>query len=246
MKACFCRWSLAAVVAVGMLSPGYTVFAQAKVELTEAEKSAALVEGLGTAAQLVAFGRGEMADATGLKDFKSPEALVAAGAIYLRAQKATGGKTKPSEAKVEDSDGTVIAEEGQAPSFADEAEALFDEARALPSKDKAALEALIKQAKTVESRGATAGPQVINRTIKTGKVHNIQIAFDPRSPASVTMRGTGKTQFEVIGAGGKTLWHSQGSWGFYNWHPGNGGHKNVTVRVINKGGPPVAYTVTTN
>lgn len=241
----FRNWLATAMVAM-LVSSSPVAFAQAKAEPTDGEKCAALVEELGTAAQLVAFGRGELADTTGLKDFKSPEALVAAGAIYLRAHKATGGKTKPSEAKVEDSDGTVVAEEGKAPSFADEAEALFDEARALPSKDKAGLEALIKQAKTAESRGASSGPQVINRVIKTGKVHNIQIAFDPGAPASVTMRGTGRTQFEVIGAGGRTLWHSQGSWGFYNWHPGNGGHKNVTVRVINKGGPPVAYTVTTN
>lgn len=220
-------------------------FAQAKDE-EAATKSADLVADLGTAAQLIAFGRGETNDVTGLKDFKSPEALVAAGAIYLRAHKTTGGKLQPSNAKIEDGDGQAVAEEGSPASFAHEAEALFDEARAMPTKDKPALEALIKQAQSVESRGATGGPRVINRTVKSGKVHNIHIAFDPNAPASVTMRGTGTTQFEVIGPGGKVLWHSKGSWGFYNWHTGRGGVKDITVKVINKGGPPVAYTVTTN
>ncbi len=237
---------LAVAVVTALLSQSVMVFAQAKAEPTEAEKGADLIEELATAAQLTAFGRGELADATGLKDFKSPEALVAAGAIYLRAHKATGGKVKPSDAKVEDSDGKAVPEEGAAPSFADDAEALFDEARALSTKDSAAIEALIKQAKSVESRGATGGPRVINRTVKSGKNHTIHIKFDANSPASVNMRGTGTTQFEVVGPAGKVLWHSKGSWGYYNWHTGRGGVKDITVKVINRGGPPVAYTVTTN
>ena len=237
-------WLAATVVAALMSAP--VVFGQAGAEETDADKSADLVEDLATAAQLVAFGRGELADATGLKDLQSPEALVAAGAIYLRAHKATGGKVTPSDAKVEDSDGKAVAEEGQAPSLADEAEALFDEARVLATKNSAAIEALIKQAKAVESRGAIGGPRVINRNIKTGKAHTIHIAFQPNSPARVAMKGTGKTQFEIVGNGGKVLWHSKGSWGFYNWHTGRGGVKDITVKVINKGGPPVGYTVTTN
>ncbi len=247
MKAGMFKCWLAAATAVVLVSSSLVGVAEDKKAVpTDAEQCAELVEELATATQLAAFGRGELAGVTGLKDLKSPEALVAAGAIYLRAHKATGGKVKPSDAKVEDSDGKAVAEEGQAPSFAEEAEALFDEARALPVKDGAALEALIKQAHSGESRGAIGGPRVINRIIKTGKTHNIQIAFEPNSPASVTMRGTGRTKFEVIGSGGKTLWHSQGTWGFYNWHPGHGGQKNVTIRVINSGGPPVGYTVTTN
>lgn len=238
-------WWMAAIVAASM-SQSSVVLAQAKSEPADAEKTAELVSELATAAQLVAFGRGELAEATGLKDLKSPEALVAAGAIYLRAHKATGGKLKPLEAKVEDDDGQAVAAEGAAPSLAEDAEALFDEARALATKDQAALEALIKQAMTVESRGATGGPRVITRTIKTGKVHHVDIAFDPHAPASVTMRGTGTTQFEVLGNKGKVLWHSKGTWGFYNWHPGNGGLSNVRIKVINGGGPPVAYTITTN
>jgi hypothetical protein len=244
------RWLVAAVMA-GSLGTNLIAEAQPKAaatdgEIAAAESTAKLVEELGTAAQLAAFGRGEMADVTGLKGFKSPEALVAAGSIYLRAHKATGGKVQPSDAKVME-DGKAVSEEAQAPSMADDAEALFDEARALATTNGAAIEALIKQAKSVESRGAVGGPRTITRTIKTGKTHNIDLTFDVRSPASVTMRGTGTTQFEVLNSRGKVMWHSKGTWGFYNWHPGNGGgEKNVTVRVINGGGPPVSYTVTTN
>lgn len=214
---------------------------------TDAEKSAELVEELGTAAQLVAFGRGELGDATGLKEFKSPEALVAAGGIYLRAHKACGGKMKKSDAKVEDEDGKAVEEEGKAPTLEEEAEALFDEARALPTKDSAKIEALIKQAKTATERGAVGGPRAINRVVKTGKVHTLHIPFEANSPATVTMRGTGKTQFEVVGNGGQVLWHSKGTWGVYTWHTGGrGGMRDIKVKVINKGGPPVAYSVTTN
>lgn len=244
------QWVVAAGVA-GSMGMSLVAVAQPKPAATEesnpaAEATANLVEDLGTAAQLTAFGRGELESVTGLKGLKSPEALVAAGAIYLRAHKATGGKVQPSEAKVME-DGKAVADEGKIPSMAEEAEALFDEARALATTNGAAIEALIKQAKATESRGAVGGPRTITRTIKTGKTHNIDLTFDVRSPASVTMRGTGTTQFEVLNSRGKVMWHSKGTWGFYNWHPGNGGgEKNVTVRVINGGGPPVSYTVTTN
>lgn len=60
------------------------------------------------------------------------------------------------------------------------------------------------------------------------------------------MRSTGQTQFEVLGHGDNVLWHSKGSRGFYNWHTGRGGLRDITVKVINAGGPPVAYTMVTN
>lgn len=221
--------------------------AQQPAEQTEAEKSAAVVEELGTAAQLIAFGRGELGDATGLKEFQSPQALVAAGGIYLRAHKASGGKFRESTATVKDDDGKAVPAEGEPLSLADEAEALFDEARAAAGADGAAIEALIKQAKTATERGAVGGPRVITRMIRSGRVHRLDIPFDPDSPATVTMRGTGTTQFQVLGHGGKVLWHSRGTWGVYNWHTGGvDGVRNITVKVINGGGPPVAYTVLTN
>lgn len=238
---------LAASFLTGVFGLTTVALAQAADEPSEAEQSAQLVEELGTAAQLIAFGRGELGDATGLKEFQSPEALVAAGGIYLRAHKACGGKLKPSNATVEDEDGNAVTAEGEPLSFADEAEALFDEARAMPGADSTALEALIKQAKTATERGAIGGPRVITRMVKSGKVHAIKIPFEANAPATVTMRGTGTTQFEVIGNGGRVLWHSKGTFGVYNWHTGGvGGVRDITVKVINRGGPPVAYTVITN
>lgn len=230
-----------ALFAVGFLAPCSSQAGDA-----ETQASADAVADLGIAAQLAAFGRGELNGTTGLKDFKSPEALVAAGAILLRVHKQTGGKLRFSDAMVMDEDGKGVPAEGSPTSLGDEAEALFDEARALPTKDKAALEAQIKQAHASPDRGAIAGPQVINRTVKSGKTHKIHIAFEPNSPAAVTMRGSGKTQFEVLGKGGNVLWHSMGAWGYYNWHTGRGGVKDITVKVINNAGPPVAYSVTTN
>ncbi|QDU28370.1 hypothetical protein ETAA8_34700 [Anatilimnocola aggregata] len=241
---------LAAVVAACMMFSVTVAQAQKAVEgsadQTEAEKTAELVEKVALAAELTAFGRGELADATGLKDFKSPEALVAAGGILLRLHKQTGGKVNPANAEVTE-DGKAVAAEGETNSFAHEAAALFDEARALPSKDKSALEAQIKQAELVTERGAVGGPRVISRIVKSGKAQHVDLAFEPHSPASISMRGTGKVQFEVIGPGGKVLWHSQGSWGFYNFQPGRAAdNKGIKIKVINGGGPPVAYTITTN
>lgn len=242
----FCGVMCVALATVVGAYPLGTASAQKAVEKTEEEKSGELVERLGIAAQLTAFGRGELSDITGVKEFKSADALVAAGAIYLRAHKETAGKTKAADFKVDDEDGKPVKDAPvAATSYADEAEALFDEARSI-AKDKAGIEAQIKQAKLVPERGAVGGPRQINRVIPSGKTHTIHIPFAPGQPAHVSMRGTGKTQFEVIGPGGKVLWHSKGSWGYYNWHTGQGGLKDVTVKVINKGGPGVAYQVTTN
>lgn len=245
MKTTRQNWMVAIVMSGAMLL-GQTAFAQKKAaEPNAGDQVADVVEDLGLAAQLAAFGRGELNDITGLKDFTSPEALVAAGGLTLRAHKETAGQVKASSAKVVE-DGSPVAAEGDAPSLEAEAEELFDQARELAT-DKAAIEARIKQAKLIPARGASGGPQVINRTIKTGKTHELHIGFESNARASVSMRSTGKTQFEVVGPGGKVFWHSKGNFGTYHWHTGGkGGVRDITVKVINKGGPPVAYTVTTN
>lgn len=243
MKSLSKSWLMAVVVS-GALMACVTASAQKGAKSSDGQQVADVVEELGIAAQLAAFGRGELNDLTGLKDFTSAEALVAAGGITLRAHKETAGQLKASEAQVTE-DGKDIAAEGKPASLEAEAEALFDEARLL-AKDKTALEAKIKEAKMITARGATGGPRVISRTVNTGKTHSLHIGFEPNSRAMVTMRGTGRTQFEVVGNGGNTLWHSKGSWGVFSWHTGKGGERNITVKVINKGGPPVAYSVITN
>lgn len=237
------NWRTFIVLTAGMM---LCLPAVAEDAETEMQSRADVVSDLATAAQLIAFGRGELNETTGLSDFSSPESLVAAGGILLRIHQHTAGKFVPSDAKVLDENSQPLPDENLPFSLADEAAALFDEARAMQSNDKAGLEARIKQAQLVTDRGAVGGPRVISRTVKTGKAHTVDIEFEPNSPAVVTMRGTGKTQFEVVGPKGKVLWHSKGSWGTYQFHTGRGGAKNITVKINNKGGPPVAYTVTTN
>ena len=235
-------WLAAMVVSCGLFGRT-SAWAQKTVEKSEAEATADVVAQLALAAELTAFGRGEFADATGVKDFKSPEALVAAGGILLRIHKQTGGKSAPSDAKVMDEDGKAVAEESAAAeSLGDEAAALFDEARALPSKDKAALEAQIKQAQTVTARAGGLGPRVVSRVITTGHPHTVHLAVRPNVPAVVAVRGTAHTHFQAIGPGGNVLWRSHGPVGVY--HPG--GAKDVTLKVINRDGPAAKYKVFAN
>lgn len=210
------------------------------------DDKAQVLDDLELAAHLTAFGRGELAEATGLKDVKSPEALVAAGGILMRTHKRSGGKLPPLKAEVTDESGAAVAADGNGPSLEEQAEALFDEARALATGKSQAIEAAIKQAKLIPERGAVGGPRTISRRIGNGKVHTLKIDFESQQFAKVHMQGTGVTQFEVLGQGGKVLWHSKGNWGFYNWTPVGKDSRSITIKVINKGGPPVMYTVQTN
>lgn len=219
---------------------GGRAWAQKTAEQNAVDPSAEMVESFALAAELTAFGRGEYADSTGLKDFKSPESLIAAGGILLRIHQQTGGKIAATDAKVVDEQGKEIAENtGDGQSLAEEAAALFDEARALPTKDKAALEALIKQAQTVTARGGGVGVKVVSRGIATGHAHTIHMAVKPN--AVVAVHGTGKTHFQAIGPGGHVVWHSHGPRGIYS-----GVHKDVTLKVINPSGATAKYKVFSN
>ena len=213
---------------------------------TGADEKAQVLDDLELASQLTAFGRGELGDVTGLKDVKSPEALIAAGGILLRIHKRTGGKMLPLKAEVTDESGTPVAADAVEPSLEEQAEALFDEARGLSTANSKAIEAAIKQAKLVPERGAVGGPRAISRRIGSGKVHTLKIDFESQQFAKVHMQGTGVTQFEVVGQNGKVLWHSKGNWGFYHWTPVGRDSRSITIKVINKGGPPVMSSVQTN
>lgn len=213
---------------------------------TGSDEKMQVLDDLELASHLTAFGRGELGDVTGVKGVKSADALVAAGGILLRIHKQTGGKMQPLKADVTDEAGKSVAAEGDQPSYEEQAEALFDEARGAAPANAAAIEAAIKQAKLVPERGAVGGPRSITRRIGTGKVHTIHIEFESQQFAKVQMQGTGVTQFEVVGQGGKTLWHSKGNYGFYHWTPVGKDSRSITVKVVNKGGPPVNYSVLTN
>ncbi len=205
----------------------------------ESDKRAALVADVGTAVGLSDVGHTN----------KWPDALVVAGGILMQVDKATGGKFAEAKIEVKDSDGKVVIDDTKSLSFKDQANSLFDDARAMVASDKdrsKALEAQIKEASAPKDRGAIGGPRHISRVVHQGKAQVFEIAFAPNSLAEVSMRGTGGCQFEVIGPRGDLLWHSQGTWGTYHWHTGHGGIKDITVKVINAKGPPVAYTVVTN
>lgn len=128
-------------------------------------RHAEAVASLATAAQLASYGRGELAELTGLKGAKSPEALIAAGGILLRAGAALGAEPEAVNEKGEPDAKAKVR------SLKDQATDLFDEALGMAGNDKAkqaALTKLIEQAKAVpsgESRGAVGKPRTVTRTI---------------------------------------------------------------------------------
>lgn len=207
------------------------------------------VQQIGLADQLAAYGYGEL-NAEAPTKLRSPWALVTAGGILLRVDQQLQGKQGSTAATVTDDSGQVVAAETP-PTLKQRAEELFDAARALATEaNKASLEEQIKLAmhpSVDEGRGNVGGPQVIQRRVRSGGTHSIELKFEPNQPAVVTMRGNGVAQFEIVGPGGKVLWHSRGTWGTFTWVPGkSSGPRNVTVKIINGAGDAVNYTLTTN
>lgn len=223
-----------------------------KADTEKLARRGAGVAELATAARLIAFGRGEMADKTGLKNYKSPESLVAAGGILLRVNSAIGGKIETPDLKPTDENGKPVeAEAAKVANLEEEAKGLFDEARAMVAgnKDRAAsLEALIKEASTFETRGAVGSPRAISRTIRSGAVHVWRIPFVTRSMATVTFRSTGRSElhFAIEDQPGATIFSRNGTSASHSWLTGGPGPRNTTVRVRNVGRFPTTYTVYTN
>jgi len=225
-----------------------------KEELAQAADRADVVAQLATAANLAAFGRGELGDETGLKAAKSPEALVAAGGILLRINAATGGEmkaitTKPTNDKGE----TLKVELAKNTPLADEAKGLFDAARAMVASDKAkttALEGLIKQAEEVTKRGACGGPRTLCCTANGGETHTYVVPFIGGCPAAVAMtsNGPGKIRLEILSPNGDTMFDGKGGWANYNWKTSGNANvtRNITIKVTNLGRNPTPYRVTTN
>jgi hypothetical protein len=227
----------------------------APVDAQETKKVEA-VNSLSTASQLASFGRGELDSETGLKGFKSPEALVSAGGILLRANNAFGGKVEALDAKPTDEAGKAIdSKTEKVNSLSDEANALFDEARALVAGDKkksAEIEALIKQAQkidTLESRGAVGYPRALQGTLAPGANHWYKIPFVPGLPASVAMRSTGtsRLRFVVTGPGGNQLFSLVGPTAYYNWMVNRDNQpRMITITITNTGKNVAAYQLFTN
>lgn len=216
-------------------------------------RRAEVVGELTQAASLAAFGRGELADETGLKGFKSPEALVSAGGILLRANAAFGGKMDPLGIDPTDEAGKPIkTEDAKLPGLKAEAEALFDEARAIVAGDRArtaAIEALIKEASTFESRGAVGFPRSVQKPIPPGGHHWYKIPFVPGAPAAIAMRSTGasKLQIEILNDAGGRMFNLKGAFAQYQWMTARGNQpKMITVNIYNIGKAPTAYQMITN
>jgi hypothetical protein len=222
----------------------------------QATRKADAVGDLAKASSLISFGRGEMAELTGLKDYKSPESLVAAGGILLRAENAFGSKMDPLGVEpTNDAGDAMKSEDAKVPSLKKEAEDLFDEARAMVISDKAklnSLEMLIKQAsemKTGEERGALGYPRAVQKVIPPGAHHFYKIPFFPGAPAAVAMRSTGtsKLNFEVLGDNGNRLFHIKGAFAQYQWFPARSKQPRIiTINIHNIGNATAVYQMITN
>jgi hypothetical protein len=246
---------MSAVLVGGFLLVAVQAPAQQPKGKDDAEKTAkrgAAVAELATASQLIAFGRGEMADTTGLKNFKSPESLVAAAGILLRVNGAIGGKIETPDAKpTDDKDKPVEGEALKVTGLEEEAKALFDEARAMVAGNKersATLESLIKEASASETRGAVGSPRAYSRNIGVGVTHVYRIPFVTRSPASVTFRSAARSElhFEIQDDPGAIIFSRNGTNASHSWMTGGPGPRSITVRVRNVGRFPTSYTVLTN
>lgn len=239
------RWTLGLML-VGLAVVGRAAAAEPTKEESESQARAKLVSDLGTAYRLMAFGKGEYGEASGLKAYQSPEALVAAGGILLRVQKDSGGF------QAVDEKGEPV-KDGKAADLAKQADELFAQARTLAKGDKARtseVEELIKQAKAVEEkRGAVGKPRTVTRVLKPGETVEIIIGFVPSSPASVsyTTAGGPRQQCEIIGPGGNTLYDNTGRDGTHNWTTVKDDKKRmITIRLTNRGTGTHTVTVTTN
>jgi hypothetical protein len=218
-----------------------------KVDAAVAKQSEAIAS-LETAARLTTYGRGELEESTGLKGYKSPEALVAAAGIYLRAHAVLGKLDAINEKGEVDASAKVVTLE-------DKANALIDEAEAMVAGDKAkadALKALIAQAKKVnatESRGAVGRPRTITRVLAPGQSDTITLNFVPNQPATInyTTVGGPRQRCEIINPQGVTIYDNTAASGGHNWHTANANNvRAITIRLTNNGNKTHTVTVTTN
>lgn len=234
-------------VVLGLAVGGWSSAAEpTKAELEATTRRAKLVEDLVTANRLLAFGKGEFAEASGLKDYQSPEALVAAAGILLRVQKESGGFEAVN-------DKGEAVKDGKTADLTKQADDLFKDARNLVKGNKAReseIAELIKQAQTVDDkRGAVGRPRVITKVLKPGESVEVTIGFVPASPATVSYTTVGgpRQQCEIIAPNGKTLYDNSGRDGSHSWTTANDDKKRmITIRLTNNGNATHTVTVTTN
>lgn len=242
----------AALLSAGLFAP---VGRAAEPTKEEAEKSAAVIGEIALAGELASLGRGHC-EGTSPKDFKSPESLVLAGGILLRAHKATQGKVAALDSKPTDDKGNPLKGDAKSVGLDKQAEALFDEASAMAAemKDKgraAAVEAMIKREKSSEpDRGGVGGPKTITRTLQPGETHTYPLAFFSGQPAAITMTSTGppKIQIDLTHVGGASLLSMKSHNANYGWTPANDKNniRRFTLTLTNNGNKPTTYTLSAN
>lgn len=226
-------------------------------ETKDAEDRAGVVEDLGLAAELVAFGRGLSCEATSPKNAKSPEALVLAAGILWRAHAVTGGKAAELDVTPTDESGKAIdAKPEKLKSLKEQATDLFDEARAMAGEanDKtrtAALEAMIKREQASEpNRGSVGGPKRVAMAIAPGATQKFKVAFVGGLPAAVALQGNGSSNLKITitHVGGNQLFSLKGVAARYAWVPvrDKDGAKWYDITVSNVGKAATAYILATN
>jgi hypothetical protein len=214
--------------------------------IENAERRSKIVENLVAAHRLTAFGKGDLGEASGLKDYQSPEALIAAGGIFLRAHKEAGAFDAVDEKGEVDPKGKV-------PDLTARANDLFQEARNLVKGNKAReseINELIAQAQKVDDkRGAVGKPRTVTRVLAPGASTDVRIGFVPHCPATVgyTTAGGGKQRCEIITPNGKTIYDNTGREGSHSWRTAADDAKRmITIRLTNVGTAQHTVTVTTN
>lgn len=244
------RILLAGVAVAGMLACEVRAAEPTKEDIANAERRGDAVADVALAANLAAFGR----------DAKSPESLVIAGGMLIRAHKSFAGKSEPLDAKATDEKGNPVkGEAARAVALDKQAEALFDEARVLVGEDKArkvALEGLIKNANSfvwgpdTTARPSIGWPRTMTRQLSPGETQTYTIGFVGGQPAAVAMTSTGpaRIQFDLSQIGGASLFSLKGLNAAYNWVPGRDKDnvRRVKVTLTNVGRQPTTYTLTTN
>lgn len=228
-----------------------------KQEIEEAGKRAEVVADIGMAHALAAYGRGESCESTTPKDFKSPESLVLAGGILLRADKVTSGKMGELDIKPTDDKGAPIAAKAEkSKSLKVQAGDLFDEARLIAAelKDparKSAIEEMIKrEEKSEPSRGAIGGPQQTTRALNPGETHSFKLAFAGGVPAAVCMTSSGpaRIEFNLVHVGGTALHNKKAVSAQHSWVPprDKNGVRMYHLTLTNLGRKPVTYNLAIN
>ncbi len=221
-----------------------------KDDAAKAEIRGAAVTDIAFAGELAAFGR----------DAKSPESLVIAGGMLVRANKTFGGKLDALGAQPTDEKGAPVkAESVKAVPLDKQAEALFDEVRAMVATDKArtaSLEALIGNAKKFESGGssetrpAVGGPKSDSRTLQPGETHTYTVTFFGGQHASVSMTSSGpaRIQMDIVNVAGGSVFSTRAVHANHGWTPprDKDGTRRFTITLRNEGKKPTNYTITTN